>query len=302
MKLIRLLKTGIRDAFKGVFRNFSLSLAAIFSIVITLLLVSISIILSANLNNITKQIEKDITIVTFMQKDATETDVNSLKDKLENLNNVESFVFKSKAEIKKELSKDSDVYSAVLSQFNDEDVPLKNVYHVKVSDVRYIKETAKEIKGYKEVSAIQYGEGMVEQLVSVFSVIEKITIGVVIAMIVVSAFLISNTIKITIYSRRTEIDIMRLVGTSNFAIRFPHLVEGFIIGSLGSIIPILVTIYGYTIMYANLDGFIFSKMFALLKPDNFVYLISLVLFIIGSLVGMLGSYRAVRKYLKIWKS
>lgn len=302
MKLIRLLKTGIRDAFKGVFRNFSLSLAAIFSIVITLLLVSISIILSANLNNITKQIEKDITIVTFMQKDATEADVNSLKDKLENLNNVESFVFKSKAEIKKELSKDSDVYSAVLSQFNDEDVPLKNVYHVKVSDVRYIKETAKEIKGYKEVSAIQYGEGMVEQLVSVFSVIEKITIGVVIAMIVVSAFLISNTIKITIYSRRTEIDIMRLVGTSNFAIRFPHLVEGFIIGSLGSIIPILVTIYGYTIMYANLDGFIFSKMFALLKPDNFVYLISLVLFIIGSLVGMLGSYRAVRKYLKIWKS
>ncbi len=299
MKLIRLLKTGIRDAFKGVFRNFSLSLAAIFSIVITLLLVSISIILSANLNNITKQIEKDITIVTFMQKDATEADVNSLKDKLENLNNVESFVFKSKAEIKKELSKDSDVYSAVLSQFNDEDVPLKNVYHVKVSDVRYIKETAKEIKGYKEVSAIQYGEGMVEQLVSVFSVIEKITIGVVIAMIVVSAFLISNTIKITIYSRRTEIDIMRLVGTSNFAIRFPHLVEGFIIGSLGSIIPILVTIYGYTIMYANLDGFIFSKMFALLKPDNFVYLISLVLFIIGSLVGMLGSYRAVRKYLKI---
>ena len=302
MKILRLFKTGIRDAFKGVFRNFSLSLAAIFSIVITLLLVTASIILSANLNNITKQIEKDITIVTFMQKDATDKDVDSLKGKLEEVDNIASFTYKSKAEIKKEISNDSDVFNALLSQFDDESVPLKNVFHIKVIDVRYINDTAKTIKGFEEVSAIQYGEGMVEQLVSVFSVIEKITIGVVIAMIVVSAFLISNTIKITIYSRRTEIDIMRLVGTSNFAIRFPHLVEGFIIGALGSIIPILATIYGYTIMYSNLDGYIFSKMFLLIKPYNFVYLISFVLFIIGSLVGMIGSYRAVRKYLKIWKS
>jgi len=299
MKILRLFKTGIRDAFKGVFRNFSLSLAAIFSIVITLLLVTASIILSANLNNITKQIEKDITIVTFMQKDATDKDVDSLKGKLEEVDNIASFTYKSKAEIKKEISNDSDVFNALLSQFDDESVPLKNVFHIKVIDVRYINDTAKTIKGFEEVSAIQYGEGMVEQLVSVFSVIEKITIGVVIAMIVVSAFLISNTIKITIYSRRTEIDIMRLVGTSNFAIRFPHLVEGFIIGALGSIIPILATIYGYTIMYSNLDGYIFSKMFLLIKPYNFVYLISFVLFIIGSLVGMMGSYRAVRKYLKI---
>ncbi|NLA32875.1 MAG: ABC transporter permease [Mollicutes bacterium] len=299
MKILRLFKTGIRDAFKGVFRNFSLSLAAIFSIVITLLLVTASIILSANLNNITKQIEKDITIVTFMQKDATDKDVDSLKGKLEEVDNIASFTYKSKAEIKKEISNDSDVFNALLSQFDDESVPLKNVFHIKVIDVRYINDTAKTIKGFEEVSAIQYGEGMVEQLVSVFSVIEKITIGVVIAMIVVSAFLISNTIKITIYSRRTEIDIMRLVGTSNFAIRFPHLVEGFIIGALGSIIPILATIYGYTIMYSNLDGYIFSKMFLLIKPYNFVYLISFVLFIIGSLVGMIGSYRAVRKYLKI---
>jgi len=299
MRVTRLLKTGIRDAFKSVFRNFSLSLASIFSIVITLLLVSISIMLSSNLNNITRQIESDITIVVFMQKDSTEEQTISLKSKLDNLKNISSYTFQSKADIKAQMSKNSEIYKAVLDQFDDENVPLKNTYLVKVNNVKEIKETANSIKEFPEVSAVQYGEGMVEQLISIFSIVEKITIGVVIAMIIISAFLISNTIKITIYSRRTEIDIMRLVGTSNFSIRFPHLVEGLIIGSLGSIIPIIVTIYGYTILYTKLDGFVFSRMFSLINPNNFVYLIAFALFAIGSLVGMLGSYRAVRKYLKI---
>lgn len=299
MKILRLLKTGIRDAFKGVFRNFSLSLASIFSIVVMLILVSISIILSANLNNITKQIEEDITVVVFMNKESTQEQINSLDNSLKNMDNISSHTFQSKSEIKEIMSGESDTYKAVLSQFNDENVPLMNTYLVKVKDVSIIKETVEQIKSLPEVSSAQYGEGMVEQLLSIFSVVEKVTIVIVIGMVLVSAFLISNTIKITIYSRREEIDIMRLVGTSNFAIRFPHLIEGLIIGVLGSVIPILVTIYGYTIIYTNLDGFIFSHMFTLIKPISFVYLISIALLIIGSVVGMLGSYRAVRKYLKI---
>lgn len=301
MKILRLLKTGISDAFKGVFRNFSLSIASIFSIVVMLLLVSIAIILSTNLNNITKQIESDITIVVFMQKDSTPEQKESLENKLNKLDNVKEFKFQSKASIKEQMSRDSDTYKAILSQFNDTDVPLKDTYLVKVDDVRYIGDTAKEINDNSEVSAVQYGEGMIEQLVSVFSIIEKITYGVVIGMVLVSAFLISNTIKITIYSRRTEIDIMRLVGTSNFAIRFPHVIEGLIIGILGSIIPITATIYGYTILYTKMDGYIFSRMFVLINPYGFVYVISFALLVIGSIVGMFGSYRAVRKYLKIWR-
>ncbi len=299
MKILRLLKKSVRDGFKGVFRNFSLSLASIFCIVITLLLVSISIILSANLNNITKQIEKDLTIVVFMNKEATENEVISLRTKLEGLNNVASMKYESKEDIKKRMSEESSTFKSIMDTWDENNNPLKNSYLIKVNDVTVIGETSKQIKEFPEVSTTQYGEGMVEQLISVFSVIEKVTIAVVVGMIVVSAFLISNTIKITIYSRRTEIDIMRLVGTSNFAIKFPHIIEGFIIGVLGSIIPLLATIYGYTILYSDLDGYVFSHMFQLIKPDNFVLIISLILFAIGSCVGMLGSYRAVRKHLKV---
>ena len=92
---------------------------------------------------------------------------------------------------------------------------------------------------------------------------------------------------------------MRLVGTSNTAIKLPFLFEGFVLGVIGSIIPIIITIYGYIIMYDKLDGYLFSQMIQLVKPLNFVFYIAIILLVIGSVVGMFASFRAVKKYLKI---
>ena len=121
----------------------------------------------------------------------------------------------------------------------------------------------------------------------------------VIALIAVTIFLISNTIKITIFSRRQEISIMRLVGTSNTVIKLPFLVEGFILGVIGAIIPILLTIFGYMFLYDYVGGNLFSDLIILVKPETIVYTTSLVLVIVGGLVGMFGSLNAVRRYLKI---
>jgi cell division transport system permease protein len=121
----------------------------------------------------------------------------------------------------------------------------------------------------------------------------------VIALILVTAFLISNTIKITIFSRRQEISIMRLVGTSNTVIKLPFIVEGFTLGVIGSIIPILLTIFGYTFLYDYVGGNLFSELVVLVSPNSIVYTTSLVLLIVGGLVGMFGSLNAVRRYLKI---
>jgi cell division transport system permease protein len=140
---------------------------------------------------------------------------------------------------------------------------------------------------------------MVEQLVSVFDIVRKLSIGAVIALIVVTAFLIINTIKITIFSRRREIEIMRLVGASNINIKIPFIIEGLLLGLLGSIIPIAITCYGYTTVYDRLGGVLFTNVIKLLEPTPFVYYVSGVLVIIGMVVGMFGSLRAVKKYLKI---
>ena len=140
---------------------------------------------------------------------------------------------------------------------------------------------------------------MVEQLVSLFDMVRKISIGMVIALIIVTAFLITNTIKITIFSRKREIEIMRLVGASNINIKIPFILEGLFLGIMGSIVPILLTIFGYVKLYEKFDGQLFSPFIKLIVPEPFIYMISLVLIGIGILVGMFGSYTAVRKHLKI---
>ena len=141
---------------------------------------------------------------------------------------------------------------------------------------------------------------MVDQLVTIFNVIKKVSIAAVVALIVVTAFLIANTIKLAIYARKREIEIMRLVGASNISIKIPFVIEGLFLGLLGSIIPIIITIYGYSSLYNFFDGKLFSSALAkLIEPTPFIYLSSLLLMIIGILVGMFGSWQAVKKYLKI---
>ena len=299
MKAFRILSRNIRDSFQSVFRNFSLSLASISCITITLLVVSISMILSVNVNNFASLVEKDVTIVTFLDSDISEEKIKVVEQEIKRLNNVESITFQSKDEITKEMKESSDTFKAIMDEWSEDENPLQDTYLVKVEDINKIASTAKKIKAIDGVDIIKYGEGMVEQLVAVFDVVRKICRGMVVALIVVTAFLISNTIKITIFSRKREIEIMRLVGASNLNIKIPFIFEGLFLGVIGSIIPIIATIYGYTVLFENFNGQLFSPFIKLVEPQPFIFLLSLVLVVIGILVGMFGSWRAVKKYLKI---
>ena len=297
MKAFRILGRSIRDAFKSVIRNFSLSIASILCVTITLILVSVAMIIAMNINNTTKNIEDELNIVVYVKKDATTEQVNTIKDELGKVSKVSDITYKSKDEWKTEMMDYSSTFNTVLNYLDEN--PLMDSFTVKVSDVKDLSEVANYIKTIDNVETVKYGEGMVETIISAFDVVQKVTTIIVIALVIVTAFLISNTIKLTIFSRRNEIEIMRLVGASNISIKLPFIFEGFIIGVLGSIIPIATTIYGYVIMYTRLDGHIFSNMLVLIKPYNFVFEISLCLVLIGAIVGMFGSVKAVRKYLKI---
>ncbi len=298
MKAIRILTRGIRDAFKSVFRNFSLSTAAITCSSITLILVAVAMVISYNVKNITSDLERELTIVVYLKEDRTEDQVQKLLKDLETMPNVEDKVYKNKEEWKLEMKSYSDTFSQALDFL--ETNPLLDSITITVKDVNHLKETTEQIKKYDFVSSADYGEGMAENLVAVFNVVEKVTIIIVVALILVTAFLIGNTIKLTIFSRRGEIDIMRLVGASNISIRLPFIFEGLILGILGSIIPILVTIYGYILLYDHFNGYLFTQIIRLVEPFNFILYVSGALAIIGAIIGMFGSYRAVRRYLKIW--
>ena len=299
MKAVRILSRNIRDSFKSVFRNFSLSLASISCITITLIVVAISIVLSYNVNNFADLVEKDVTIVAFLDVNITPEEKDDVEDLIKKIDQVENYTYQSKAAIAKEMMASSDVFKNIMETWDDNSSPLQPTFQVKVKNIEKIGEVAKQIQKMDHVGTVKYGEGMVEQLISVFEVVKKISIGMVIALIIVTAFLIANTIKITIFSRKREIEIMRLVGASNINIKIPFVFEGLILGILGAVIPIILTTYGYTALYSNFDGQLFSQFIQLLKPEPFIFYVSLVLLVIGILVGMFGSWRAVKKYLKI---
>ena len=140
---------------------------------------------------------------------------------------------------------------------------------------------------------------MVEQLLMAFNGIEKFSFVAVIALVVVSVFLIINTIKLTIFSRKREISIMRLVGASNSSIKLPFIFEGMFIGLIGSIIPVGLVIYGYYWVYNILGGKLLTDIIVLVPPSSIVFKIALFIVLIGGVVGMLGSSSAVKKYLKV---
>ena len=299
MKPIRILGRSLSSAFKSVIRNFSLSLASISCIIITLIIVSFAILLSFNVNNFTKDIESDLTIVLFAKKEATEENIEALKISIEAVPNIKETVYKSKNEIKENMKTENDAFNKIMSEWTEEDNPLQACFILTVENIEKITETATTLKNLEHVDIVKYGEGMVEELVSIFNIVKRVTIFAVIALVFVTAFLISNTIKITIYSRKNEIDIMRLVGTSNTVIKLPFLFEGLFLGLVGSIIPVLVTIYGYVFFYDKMGGVMFTNIISLINPYNFVFQVSGVLLLIGAIVGMYGSYKSVRKYLKI---
>ncbi len=299
MQYVRIFGRSIRDAFKGVFRNLSLSMASILCTTITLIVVAISIVLTYNINNFTKLIESDMSIVVFLKKDISKEEVTTVENKIKEVDNVVSCTYKSKADILKEMMETDSSLSSILSQYNDENNPLLSTFIVKVEDLKHIDDVAKKIEIYDEVEYVKYGENAISELINIFDIIRKGSIMIVVALVLVTAFLISNTIKIAIIARRKEIEIMRLVGASNLNIKIPFIFEGLIIGIIGSIIPILVTSYGYSAIYNNFNGQLFSPILKLIRPVPFVYYVSLALLIVGALVGMIGSYRASRKYLKI---
>ncbi len=299
MKFFRMLRRSIRDAFKSVFRNFSLSLASISCITITLIIVAISIIVTFNVQSFTREMEKDLTIVVFLDNDTTEEQVNDIRESLENMTNIESLTYQSKSAIKEEMSKENEVFNEVMSTWSEEDNPLKDTFQVKVKDVEKISNTAERIEKLDKVSSVRYGEGMVDNLISAFEAAQNVSYGMVIALVLVTVFLIINTIKLTIFSRKREISIMRLVGASNFTIKTPFIVEGMVLGLFGSIIPILIVCFGYIALYNHFDGYLYSRMITLIEPEPFIYMVSGIVLVIGIIVGMIGSASAVRKYLKI---
>lgn len=301
MKLFRMIKNGIRDAFKSVIRNFSLSLASISCISITLVVVSLALLVAFNVENFSNKVGDNVTIVSYLTLGATEDDVKEFEEQLLKMDNIqEDFKKQTPQERKQQLIEENDFLSSVGSLIENEEEVFHYRYDLNVKDIKKIKQTRDELVALDIVDSAEYGDETVTRMINLFDFAGKVSIVVAIVLMLVTSFLIVNTIKLTIFSRRREISIMRVVGASNITIKNPFIIEGFIIGLLGSVLPVIATVIGYREFYKRLDnGHFMTFWLEFIDPDPFIYMVSLIIIGIGVTVGMIGSSRAVRKYLKV---
>jgi len=294
-----------KSAFVGIFRNFWMSFSAATAVAVTLLLVSLFTVLSINVNSFMNSIEQSITI-RAMVDDAVdpkiiydpETKTDVLGDEIRAISGVGSVEFVHKDDEFERYVALTGENSSIYDRFKEQN-PMLHVYKITLTDDNSDYDgISKEVNALDGIKSVNYGTGGIYRLIELFGQVSNVMLFFMGALILLAVFLISNTIKLTIYNRKTEIQIMRLVGASNGYIRFPFILEGIIIGLIGAIVPAFLTVFLYGRLLATYDnGFVISSALQLSTMSE-IQLVAVLLFGIGAFVGMVGSLISVGRYLK----
>ena len=173
MKFFRIIFRSFRDSLKSVGRNFSLSIASITCIMITLIIVGVSILISYNIDNATKDLKEDLSIVAFISNDADEFDITNIETKIKGIDNVDtsSVYLKKKSEIKQEMMDSSETLKNIMENWDDNENPLQNVYIIKVINASKIEEVANALNEIDKITMAKYGEGMLVTLLLSFDAV-----------------------------------------------------------------------------------------------------------------------------------
>lgn len=296
---IRTLGRHVREGVKNLGRNGWMSFASISAVAITLLILGVFFILAMNVNYFAQSVEKQVEIRVFLDVLATKENVQQVEENIKAIPKVASVTFIPKDEGLKQF-KESLGEKAYLFEGLEKDNPLPDAFVVKTTQPQDTSAVAAQIKKLEFVNNLNYGEGTVEKLFAVTGAVRNVGIAFIIGLGFTAMFLIANTIKLTIVARRREIEIMKLVGATNWFIRWPFFVEGLLMGIAGALIPtIMLTVGYYYLLDAIHSSFEASQLFKLLPLFPLVNQVALALLAIGAFIGIWGSLVSVRKFLRV---
>lgn len=295
---IRNLPKHFKTALQNIWRNGVMSFSSIFAVTITLVLIGVIGVLALNIQDMSLNIEEGVRIYVKLDRDIDSTAEQAVGEKIKVLKNVKTVTFFTKDQELDKLIEKQGEDGAQLFESYREDNPLGAAYEVEAKDASKLASISKKIKDIPGVNTVNYGGESTQDMVKTLQTIQTGGTIFIIGLAIVALFMIANTIKITITARQTEISIMRMVGASNWYIRIPFMLEGMLIGLLGAIIPIIVLVYGYGMIYDYAGGMLMSAMLALKEPMPFIRDFSLVLAALGAGVGLIGSFVSIRRFLK----
>lgn len=285
------------DAVKSVFRNQTISIATVVNIIVTLTIYGVFLILMNILVSNVEQVESKLELKIYLKDSITIEQQNEVRAAIDSISGIEEVYYESKDEALSNFKSQLEDYAWMVEGYDETNNPLPSSYVLKINspDVSY--ELEKKIEGLEGIDDIGSDKALIQEVAKISSVLRVVWIVLSFVLILVSLFLIINTIKLTIYSRRKEIYIMKFVGATDWFIRWPFIIEGIFLGLVGSIISVLIVYYSY----ANVFKFIVDlDLFSYLVPPSVILTQLIVHFLsIGILVGFVGSMLSLRKFLKV---
>ncbi len=277
-----------------------MGLASVSSITAVLMILGIVLILILSINNVVMDTKtKFDEIQVFLNEDFSDEDLNAIEDVVRNSEGIVSIMYQSKdqaLEILKEDWKDD----AYLLEGLESDNPLPNSYIIKLKDIQYANGIVNKVKDMDGVEKVTYYQGIIDKLLVFANYIRFGGLTVIGVLVFVSVFIISNTIKLTVTSRKREINIMKYVGATNNYIRGPFIIEGILFGLLGAVVSILIVYYGYGYLFESVNEKLYSLFtFYLIEPKYIFSDIAIMFATIGVGIGALGSLVSLKRFLNV---
>lgn len=294
---IRGIRYFFSEAFKNIFSNGWMTLASIFTVMASLLVLGVFMVLSINLTSMAGDLEGNYQIVAIVDETVTDEGLITIGKQLKATPNVESAILNTNEERLASLKDRMGENGELLDRYQD-DNPLRDMYLITLTDLSKSQETVDQMDDIAGIVKIQQNEDSINKLVSIANYIRNFSLWIIIALAIVSIFIISNTIKLTVYTRRKEINIMKFVGATDWFIRWPFIIEGIAIGIIGAGASIAVIMAGYGAIVNVVNSL--NIMFLTVRPLN-----ELTGVIVGSSLGLgailggLGSLISVRKHLNV---
>lgn len=296
----RLIKNVIKQGFQGMWRNRGMGVASISSISAVLMILGVVLILILSINALVIDTQSKFDeIEIFLYDDATDEQLVAIEDMVRSKNGVLSILYKSKNQAL-EIYKEEWGDNADLLDGLETDNPLPNSYIIQLRDIEYADEIVDEAKGMSGVEKVNYHKEIIDKLMLMANYLRIGGIAIIAALVAVSIFIISNTIKITVSSRRREIQIMKYVGATNGYIKGPFVIEGLLFGLIGATLSIALVYFGYEYFFESVNEQLYN-IFAiiLVKPESILADISIIFIAIGAGIGAIGSLVSMKRFLNV---
>lgn len=287
----------LKEGAKSLLRNGWMSFASISAVAITLLILGFSLVFMLNANQMSSYVANQLTVTAFLNPSMSDTQGKQVASQVQHLNGVKSVKLITKEEGMKSLSTKLGDYQDVLAGMKNNPLPVQLV--VQASDPKQTVNIGNDVKSISGVQKVYDGQSIVSRVFKFLDTVRNIGLIFVIALLFTAMFLISNTIKITILNRRNEIEIMKLVGATNWFVRWPFLVEAIFIGAIGTLIPYAIITWGYDTVYNSMHGSFVGVAFSLLPVGMIAGRLALIMFGIGVFVGLYGGIMSIRKFLRV---